>query len=117
MNQKKQISYLVQIALPFILLGFFKSNLFFIAPTLIFISLPFEGLRSFLIAQWQNIGLILSRIVSPFMLGLIYYCVLTPLALLRRVLGSDPLVLKKPRGSNYRISQQELKLDDFDNLW
>lgn len=48
---------------------------------------------------WMKFGLLLSRIVSPIALGLLYYLAFTPIGLLMRMTGKDPLRLKKDPGA------------------
>ena len=43
---------------------------------------------------WLKFGLLLNRIVSPLVMGFLFYLVITPIALIMRVLGKDPLRLK-----------------------
>jgi predicted membrane metal-binding protein len=42
-------------------------------------------------ALWMRFGALLNRIVSPIVLGAIYFVVITPVALLFRVIGRDEL--------------------------
>ena len=46
---------------------------------------------------WTKIGVLLYKIVSPVVLGLLFYVTVTPIALLMRVLGKDPLRLRRDR--------------------
>lgn len=48
---------------------------------------------------WTRFGLLLHKIVSPIVLGILFYVVVTPLGLLMRVLGKDPLRLHWDRQS------------------
>jgi len=48
---------------------------------------------------WTRFGLILHKIVSPIVLGFLFYVVVTPLGLLMRLLGKDPLRLHWDRQS------------------
>jgi hypothetical protein len=43
---------------------------------------------------WTRFGLLLHKIVSPIVLGFLFYVVVTPLGLLMRLLGKDPLRLR-----------------------
>jgi hypothetical protein len=43
---------------------------------------------------WGRFGLLLHRVVSPLVLGIMFFLVVTPTALLMRVFGKDPLRLK-----------------------
>ena len=46
---------------------------------------------------WLRFGLLLHRIVSPLVLGIMFYLVITPIGLLMRALGKDPLRLRFDR--------------------
>ena len=48
---------------------------------------------------WLRFGLLLHRIVSPIVLGIMFFGVVTPTGLLMRLLGKDPLRLKFERGA------------------
>lgn len=53
---------------------------------------------------WTKLGLLLYRIVSPIVLGLLFYLTVTPIALLMRLLGKDPLRLRRdPDGASYWV--------------
>jgi Saxitoxin biosynthesis operon protein SxtJ len=43
---------------------------------------------------WLWIGLLLHKCVSPIVLGLVFFSTVTPIALLLRALGKDPLRLR-----------------------
>ncbi len=44
---------------------------------------------------WTRFGLVLHRIVNPVIMGLIFYLVITPVALAMRLAGRDALRLRK----------------------
>lgn len=117
MTSKKEITYLLQVAIPFVILSVWKSLYFSIPVLAILISLPSEYLRRTLIKLWKYLGLALGRIVSPVILSLIYYLFLTPLALIRRLFGSDVLNLKQPESSTLKSVKRSSSLEDFNDLW
>lgn len=43
---------------------------------------------------WAKLGLLLGKIVAPIVMGLLLYLVVTPVGLLLRLFGGDPLRLK-----------------------
>jgi hypothetical protein len=56
---------------------------------------------------WLRFGLLLHRIVSPIVLGIMFFLVITPIGLLMRALGKDPLRLRFDRGaSTYWIPRE-----------
>jgi hypothetical protein len=53
---------------------------------------------------WFKFGLVLHRIVSPFILGVLFYVVIVPTATLMRLFGKRPLQLElDPTASSYWI--------------
>jgi hypothetical protein len=56
---------------------------------------------------WLKFGLLLHAIVSPVVLGLIFYAAIVPVGLLKRVFGTDSLRLKPDRGAKtYWIARE-----------
>lgn len=45
--------------------------------------------------QWTRFGVLLGRIVSPIALGILFYAVFTPIGIVLRIAGKDPLRLKR----------------------
>ena len=43
---------------------------------------------------WFKFGLLLGKIISPIVLGLIFFVIITPVGLLMRLAGRDELQLK-----------------------
>jgi hypothetical protein len=53
---------------------------------------------------WMKLGILLGKVVSPIALGILFYGVLTPLAVVVRLTGKDPLRLKlDPAADSYWI--------------
>ncbi|MBF0294405.1 MAG: hypothetical protein HQL96_04380 [Magnetococcales bacterium] len=53
---------------------------------------------------WGRFGALLHRLVSPAVMAVVFFAVVTPIALLMRMLGKDPLRLKKdPAARSYWI--------------
>ena len=46
---------------------------------------------------WLRIGLILHACISPVIMGLVFYTTVTPIGVVRRLLGKDPLRLRWDR--------------------
>jgi hypothetical protein len=55
---------------------------------------------------WMKFGLLLGRIVSPIALGVLFFLVFTPMGVLFRMAGKDPLRLRKPsEASTYWVAR------------
>ena len=56
---------------------------------------------------WTKLGLLMGRIVGPVTTAVLFYAVVTPTALLFRILGKDPLRLSRDPGArSYWIERQ-----------
>jgi hypothetical protein len=56
---------------------------------------------------WMKFGLLLAKIVSPIALGILFYLVFTPIGLVMRMAGKDPLRLKAdPNAKSYWIDRE-----------
>ena len=58
---------------------------------------------------WFKFGMILGNIVSPIIMGLVFFCVVTPIAIIMRLLGKDILNIKKNKKKTYWIEKSRLK--------
>ncbi|MDP2786945.1 MAG: hypothetical protein Q8O79_02565 [Pseudomonadota bacterium] len=56
---------------------------------------------------WTRLGGLMHKIVNPVVLGLIYGLTIVPIGLIFKILGKDPLRLKRdPNASSYWINRQ-----------
>ncbi len=56
---------------------------------------------------WTRFGLLLHKVTSPIVLGIMFFLVVTPTALLMRVLGKDVLKLRRDAGApTYWVDRQ-----------
>jgi hypothetical protein len=55
---------------------------------------------------WTRFGMLLHRIVSPVILGLLFFVIITPMGAVMRLLGKDPLRLRRdPQSPSYWITR------------
>ena len=76
------------ISLIFLVLGFFNSK----------ILTPLNKL-------WFKFGIFLGKIVSPIIMGIIFFLVVTPIGLLMRLFGKDLINLKFNNNKSYWIEK------------
>lgn len=60
---------------------------------------------------WMKLGLALGWINSRIILGIIFLFVLEPISLFMRLIGYDPLRLKKGNTETYRENKKDHKID------
>ena len=56
---------------------------------------------------WFKFGLILSKVVSPVIMGIIFFLVVTPIGILMRILKKDLLNLKYNNKNTYWIEKKD----------
>ena len=54
---------------------------------------------------WFKFGIFLGKIVSPLIMGIIFFLVVTPIGLIMRLLGKDVLNLKYNKSKSYWIEK------------
>ncbi len=61
---------------------------------------------------WMKIAHAISKVTTPIFMGIVYFVVLTPVGVIRRVAGANPLVHRADKGSYWvrRPSMDEEKL-------
>jgi len=58
-------------------------------------------------AAWMKLSLLLAKVVNPIVMGLLFFVAVTPIALLMRLFGKDPLRLSfDARAASYWIQRQ-----------
>ena len=63
---------------------------------------------------WMRFGILLGMIVSPIVLGIIFFVLFTPIAFFMRLSGRDELRLKFAQRSSHWISRREqIKSESF----
>ena len=79
------------VSLIFLILGLINSNLL----------LPLNKI-------WFKFGILLGKIVSPIVMGIIFFMVVTPTALILRLFGKDILMKKKNNDASYWIKKNNI---------
>ncbi len=89
------------------------SLLFFIVLILCLIK---NTILSFLYVFWMKLGGFLGLILSPIISGTLFFFLITPLAIILRLLGRDELHLKATEKSFWITHKKDYKNDhDFKN--
>ena len=58
---------------------------------------------------WFKFGILLGRIISPLIMGIIFFFVVTPIGLLMKIFKKDLLNLKYEKDISYLIEKKEPK--------
>ncbi len=62
---------------------------------------------------WMKFGILIGMIVSPLILGIIFFGIFTPIAILMRLSGRDELHLRFKKKKTYWINRKTLNIFDF----
>jgi hypothetical protein len=103
------------------------AGLYFIYENIIIVAYAFFGLTGLLLIVvltkpelilplnklWMRLGLLLGMIISPIVLGIIFFGIFTPIALFMRISGRDELRLRlKERQSFWKLKEVNTTLVD-----
>ena len=80
----------ILLSLVFLILGIFNSK----------ILTPFNRI-------WVRFGIILGTIIAPFVMGLVFFIVITPIGIVMRLLGKDLLNIKYSNKISYWIKRDK----------
>ena len=80
------------IAVTFLILGLLNSR----------ILTPFNKI-------WFKFGILLGNLISPIILGIIFFLIITPTSLIMKILGKNLLNLKKNNKSSYWVERPKIK--------
>ena len=58
---------------------------------------------------WFKFGILLGNLISPLVMGLIFFAVVTPTSFIMRALGKDILNLKKNNKKSYWVEKSSVK--------
>ena len=116
-NKSSNRSFGIVFFVVFLLIAFYplinqdNIRVWSILISLIFLILGFSNSKILtpLNKVWFKFGILLGRIVSPIVMGIIFFLVVTPIGLLMRIFKKDLLNLKFNKNNSYWIKKTEPK--------
>ena len=66
---------------------------------------------------WFSLSLLLSYIVPPIILGVIFYLFLFPVSMISKIFTKDPLMLSNKYKSYFKDVSRKFDKQDFENIW
>ena len=58
---------------------------------------------------WIKFGLLLGKVVSPIIMGFVFFGVVTPISIIMKLLRKDLLNLKRNKKKTYWLKREEIK--------
>ena len=112
-NKKNNITFGVLFFLFFLIIGLYplKSDeairvwSVVLSLVLLIITIIKPNLFTFLNKLWIKFGILLGKIISPIVMGLVFFFVVTPIGILVRILKKDVMGLKRGT-SSYWINRE-----------
>jgi hypothetical protein len=60
---------------------------------------------------WMGLALAISKVTTPIFMGIVYFLVITPIALVRRAVGGNPL--RAHQGASGWVDRQQMSRGDL----
>jgi len=96
---------------PLISSGFIRIWSIILSLTFLIITIIKPNLFSFLNKLWIQLGILIGRIISPIIMGLVFFLVVTPIGIFVKTLKKDVMGLK--RGASSYWIKREYKLQSM----
>lgn len=101
-----------------LVLGWLFSSIYFVyAAGFVALASFISPIGNRLVWGWYKLAEGLGWFNSRVLLSLVYYLVVTPIALLFRLFGNDPLRLKDNKGSMFLFREHTYSKNDLENPW
>ena len=52
---------------------------------------------------WMRFGLLLSKVMTPLIMSIVFFLLITPVALILKIFGKDPMARKFDASDSYRV--------------
>jgi hypothetical protein len=62
---------------------------------------------------WMRFGLLMSRFTTPIIMALVFFLIITPVALLLKIIGRDAMARKPNNSSTYRVPSHKAPVDNL----
>ena len=113
-NKKNNITFGILFFLFFLIIGLYPLKFdeairvwsVVLSLVLLIITIIKPNLFTFLNRLWIQFGVFLGKIISPIVMGLIFFFVVTPIGMLVRILKKDVMGLKRG-ASSYWINRKD----------
>jgi hypothetical protein len=99
--------YIFKLKVPGTIWLFFSFIIFILSLTFLIITIIKPSLFTFLNRLWIQLGILFGKIISPIVMGLIFFFVLTPIGILVKIFKKDVMSLKIGGASSYWITRKD----------
>jgi len=119
MEKRKTAETFLIFAGVFVLIFLFKKKIVFLyislSSVLIYFLIPPLAMKISIL--WLKLGRILGEINTKIILSLLFYLILTPLALIRKTFTADFLELKKNKKTFWKEKKESFEKEEMERMW
>ena len=62
---------------------------------------------------WMRFGLLMSRVTTPLIMGIVFFLMITPMALVLKLLGKDAMARKLDNSISYRVPSRKPPIENL----
>ncbi len=62
---------------------------------------------------WMRFGLLMSRVTTPLIMGIVFFLMITPMALVLKLLGKDAMARKLDNSMSYRVPSRKPPIENL----
>ncbi len=119
MKKEKTVEAILVIVVGFLLIFFLKDQKVFLYISFIIglVGIFIKPLAVLIAKGWYKLGDILGFVVSKVVLALLFFLLVTPVALLHNLFNKDTLRLKKSDRSFWSDRNHLFVSNDFEKIW
>jgi hypothetical protein len=120
LNKKETYKTIVVITAGFMVLYFVFHSIYFlyIALSIALLSILSESLANFISNAWMKLAKVLSYIVPPITMSILFFFILTPIALLQKLFKKNKsFLLKNNMNSTFIASNKVFNKSSFEKPW
>jgi hypothetical protein len=63
---------------------------------------------------WMRVGLLLSKVMTPLIMGIVFFLLITPVAFIMKLLGNDPMARDFDDSDSYRVPTKKAKPENLE---
>ncbi len=63
---------------------------------------------------WMRFGLMMSKVMTPLIMGIVFYIVITPSGMLMKLFAKDPLARTFDDAESYRVQSKKAKAENLE---
>jgi len=63
---------------------------------------------------WMRFGLMLSKVMTPLIMGIVFFLLITPVAFLMKIFGNDPMSRDFDGSDSYRVPTKKAKPENLE---